>query len=405
MRMPRFLQIHTLHAHPIALINRDESNFAKRMPMGGAVRTRVASQSLKRHWRMANDEYSLRNIPGATSAIRSRNIINRMVIEPMRGNEDYSEEVLDAVQETFNAHVYSKDSEKQPDRQTILMGLPEIEYLTKKATDICNEHPTNVKDAVDAVNHLFNSPRGESKNFHAFLDNIQAPAGIEGAAFGRLITSDTPANIEGAVHVTHSFTVHREETETDYFSSVDDLHRDGDKPGASHLGYSELTSGIFYGYLVIDVPTLVSNLEGCQPDDWESYDHEMTAYVIRNLAHLIAKVSPAAKLGSTAAYAQADFMMIEAASVQPRTLGGAFRVPCAPTIKDAVEKLAEELQKKDRIYGVREQRAFISSEPASIQGAESLTMDELALWAPSAVLNMDGITLVPPSSVQRREVA
>ena len=47
MPIPRFLQIHTLHSYPAALLNRDDSGRAKRMPFGGAVRTRISSQCLK----------------------------------------------------------------------------------------------------------------------------------------------------------------------------------------------------------------------------------------------------------------------------------------------------------------------------------------------------------------------
>ena len=43
MTTPRFLQVHTLHSYPAALLNRDDSGLAKRMPFGGAVRTRISS--------------------------------------------------------------------------------------------------------------------------------------------------------------------------------------------------------------------------------------------------------------------------------------------------------------------------------------------------------------------------
>ena len=69
---PRFLQIHTLHSYPAALLNRDDSGLAKRMPFGGAVRTRISSQCLKRHWRDPKDEkkheFALHRIPDAVTA-------------------------------------------------------------------------------------------------------------------------------------------------------------------------------------------------------------------------------------------------------------------------------------------------------------------------------------------------
>ena len=35
MTTTRFLQIHTLHSYAAALLNRDDSGLAKRMPFGG----------------------------------------------------------------------------------------------------------------------------------------------------------------------------------------------------------------------------------------------------------------------------------------------------------------------------------------------------------------------------------
>jgi hypothetical protein len=44
----RFLQVHTLMAYTAALLNRNDTGLAKRLPYGGAVRTRISSQCLKR---------------------------------------------------------------------------------------------------------------------------------------------------------------------------------------------------------------------------------------------------------------------------------------------------------------------------------------------------------------------
>ncbi len=65
MATQRFLQIHTLHSYPAALLNRDDSGLAKRLPFGGAIRTRISSQCLKRHWRVARGEFAINSIPGA----------------------------------------------------------------------------------------------------------------------------------------------------------------------------------------------------------------------------------------------------------------------------------------------------------------------------------------------------
>ena len=74
-----------------------------------------------------------------------------------------------------------------------------------------------------------------------------------------MVTSDPAANIEAPIYVAHAFTVHAEETEGDYFTAVDDLKREEDDSGADTIQETELTSGLFYGYVVIDLPGLIEN--------------------------------------------------------------------------------------------------------------------------------------------------
>ena len=200
-----------------------------------------------------------------------------------------------------------------------------------------------------------------------------------------MVTSDPGANIEAAIHVAHAFTVHAEESESDYFSVVDDLQRDDEDAGAAHIGDMELTAGLFYGYVVVDVPGLVSNLEGCDAGEWENADRDLAGNVIHNLVHLIATVSPGAKLGSTAPYSFADLMLVEAGGRQPRSLANAYREPARARIEAATEKLAGHLGKLDSAYGGKEVRRVMSVEDCDIPNAERLCLDDLATWAADAV--------------------
>ena len=66
-----------------------------------------------------------------------------------------------------------------------------------------------------------------------------------------------------------------------------------DDPGADHIGDVELTAGLFYGYVVVDVPGLVSNLDGVRGGRLVGCaDRELAAKVVEHLVHLIATVSP-----------------------------------------------------------------------------------------------------------------
>ena len=387
MTTPRFLQIHTLHSYPAALLNRDDSGLAKRMPFGGAVRTRISSQCLKRHWRVAQDEFAIHNIVGATAALRSRNIVERRVMEPIRADGGPSDDVLKAVEDAFNIGVYGRSGTTESGRQPLLLGLPEVEHLQERAVAICAEHPQDADAAGKAATELFNARRGEGNNFRALLDSAKLPAGLEGALFGRMVTSDPGANIEAAIHVAHAFTVHAEESESDYFSVVDDLQREDEDAGAAHIGDMELTACLFYGYVVVDLPGLVSNLEGCDAGDWEDADRELAGKVVEHLTHLIATVSPGAKLGSTAPYSYADLMIVEAGSRQPRSLANAFRRPVRAQVEAATGALATCLGRLDEAYGGKEARRVMSVEDCDIPKAERLCLDDLATWAADTVRN------------------
>ena len=185
----RFIQVHTLHSYPAALLNRDEAGMAKRMPFGNAMRTRVSSQCLKRAWRTGTERTSLRNlkVPGA---YRSRNTIAKMVTEPLARQPLAPDgEVLEAVENALNLNLYGRHGANQADRQMLLLGEPEIAYLQEAAAAVCAD-TDDPKQAAAKVDAMF-APRSDSgRNFQAMQANTRMAAGIEGAMFGRMMTSN-----------------------------------------------------------------------------------------------------------------------------------------------------------------------------------------------------------------------
>jgi CRISPR system Cascade subunit CasC len=341
MTMPRFIQIHSLIAYPAALLNRDDSGLAKRLPFGGVTRTRISSQCLKRHWRVADDEWALSKI-GPEMAVRSRKIPEERILRALEQASIGTPETRKATCDALAVALYSKTAAKDPSsRQALLIGEPEIAYLIDKAKAAASE--ADAKSATTSVETLFR--KEEKKNLSALLE-AKGPlnAGLEAALFGRMVTSDPDANTDAAVHVAHAFTVHREEAETDYFTVVDDLETG---TGAGGIFDTELTAGLFYIYVVVDVPVLIANLADDAP---------LAGKVVEHLVHLIATISPGAKKGSTAPYAYADLILIESGTRQPRSLANAFRDAGRPTVADATTRLATHLSQIDAMYGAKENR-------------------------------------------------
>lgn len=402
MTLPRFLQIHTLTPYAAALLNRDDVGRAKRLPFGGVNRTRVSSQCLKRHWRTAVGDWSLEGL-GAPMSVRSRQTFVQQVAQPLR-EEGFAEEAILAVVEAFQAVLLGesakakaekakgkdKDAENERDPladlktgQVLVLGRPEVEFILAQARSLLTA-ATNAKEARKAVEALF-----KDKETLANLKALRLAAGLDAALFGRMVTSDILARGDAAVHVAHSFTVHGEESEPEFFTAVDDLEKAAGELGSGMMGDSELTSGLFYGYVVIDLPLLVSNLEGCAIADWEKADRTLAAGVVERLIRLIASVSPGAKLGSTAPYAYAHTVLVELGDRQPRTLANAFLKPVRVAAGNdlaakANEQLAGYLTRFDGMYGPGEQRLIASLDavdalPAThVAGLADLTGQVLA---------------------------
>ena len=383
MNLPRFIQIHTLHNYPGALLNRDDAGLAKRLPYGDAIRTRISSQCLKRHWRVAEDHFALNNI-GVPMAVRSRETLD--LIRQRLLEKGLSEALaLSAAEGLRDAGLLDKGGKNLKGKdaletgQAVLMGYAEIDYLVKRCAELAQDN-IEEKSLKTAIAKFL---KEEKKNIEA----LQHGSGLESALFGRMVTSDVLASRDAAVYVAHAFTVHEAQVENDYFTVVDDLLREAGEQGSAGIFDTELASGLYYGYVVVDVPQLVANLEGEKTKDWATLPAEKRALagrVVQHLLHLIATVSPGAKRGSTAPFEWAKFLLVEVGDWQPRSLAGAFQnaLPLQqPAIRQAaIQELVSEITKLDAAYGSGLERRFLALDAVTVPHAQRLSLDNLATW-------------------------
>jgi len=378
-----FLQIHALTSYPASLLNRDDAGLAKRIPFGDTTRLRVSSQCLKRHWR----EALVDAVPQVPDGLRSTHFFTREVLPRVIAGdvaEDLARSLTKALADlVIKGGVEDDGRLKQP----VLFGLREAEYFSSLVAQAAREGA----EAAGAIQRLTErlKSREEKKNIDAMK---QAAAGLTAALFGRMVTSDLLARVDAPVHVAHAFTVHAGATEMDYFTVVDDLARP-EETGGAHLGQTELGAGVYYVYVVVDVPLLVSNLTGVESRQWKTQDPDLARKVLAELVQIIARQSPGAKLGSTAPYAYADLLLLEAGAAQPRTLGNAFlqAVPMRDghITRRAARDMGQYLQRIDTAYGrTSAHRALTSTldgvdfhdlSPTTLDAAVSGTLD--ALWS------------------------
>lgn len=394
MQFPRFIQIHTLHSYPAALLNRDDAGLAKRLPLGNAVRTRISSQCLKRHWRVTEDRFSLSNLD-VPMAIRSRAIPD-LISKRMQENGISASLALAAVESMRNAGLLDKSGKDKKGEdalktgQAVLMGRAEIDYLVRRCTELAQTAPDEKTLKAEIAGML----KDEKKNIEA----LKHGSGLESALFGRMVTSDVLASRDASIYVAHAFTVHPAQVENDYFTVVDDLLQEAGELGSAGIFDTELASGLYYGYVVVDVPQLVENLEGISAKDCFSPQtpaerRELAGRVVEHLIHLIATVSPGAKRGSTAPFDWAKLVLVEAGDWQPRSLAGAFHDALPLTDKNdngtirqrTVARLSDEIAAMDDAYGAPLARRFLSLDSTEVKGAERIDLNKLSEWAKDVI--------------------
>ena len=409
-----FIQLHALTSYPSTLLNRDDAGFAKQLPFGGATRTRVSSQCLKYHWRNFEGENALYDMDVPRS-LRSRETFYRRVVEPLV-EDGHPEPLVASAALALQERLLSDNrvnlsplkgllrGEDDPrevleTNQVTIFGVPEMRYLrtlaAEKVEAVTEEFPAflngeapdsdTISDAAKALRDF--SKRELKKN----LKGLELASGLDAAMFGRMATSDVLARGDSAVHVAHAFTTHAQESESDYFSAVDELRRDepgeSGEMGAGHINTQELTSGLFYSYVVVDVPLLVSNLSGVEREAWTDGNTDLAAEVMRRFTHLMATVSPGAKLGSTAPYSYAQCLFGEVGTAQPRTLANAFQSPASTNevLRNSYEKLGRYVDEIDQMYGVQTDRRLAAMGPTGplVDGTkvdETSTVPEIAEW-------------------------
>jgi len=373
-----FLQMHTLTSFPASLLNRDDAGLAKRIPFGDAPRLRVSSQCLKRHW-----TENLREAMNLPTGTRTRHFFSRALGKKLIDDMNIEEGVAHEATKILAALIFLKlkdlkklHKEKDPDKllekirktdsfkkydadlqmdQPALFGRPEADFFAELISKSLHEHPN---DLSHLATHLLEELIGQNANVDAILRQAghgNLYAGFEGALFGRFVTSDILARSDAAVHVAHALTVHPVTTEVDYFTVVDDLNKD-EETGAAHAGDMELGSGLFYEYIAVDIPLLVSNFTACEPQAWREQDATDARAALQALLRAVATVSPGAKLGATAPYARADFALFESGCQQPRTLANAYLQSLRfnagdDPMQQAVDALGGHLQAVDGMYG------------------------------------------------------
>jgi CRISPR system Cascade subunit CasC len=222
--------------------------------------------------------------------------------------------------------------------------VKEIEALTKVAETlhVAKVDPSEMRDLVEKATKRKKQEQSVQDALAA-LDAVRAHAGLDGALFGRMATGIALSRVDSAVHVGHALTTHPIQSSVDFFSAQDQLlDRDAGETGGARIGSRELTTGVFYLPVVIDVEQVRKNFSGGEFDGWTNKE---IAKIVGWLVKTVATVTPAAMLGSTAPFPDPGEVVVEITTGQPVNAMGAFEQPVAPTLSASVEAFDRHMER------------------------------------------------------------
>lgn len=325
--MTTFIQLHLLTAYPAANLNRDDTGKPKTVTVGGAVRLRISSQSLKRAWRTSPlFEEALAGHVGTRSARIGREAAQIML--------DHGVAEKKAVE--WGAKIAgifgTVRKEKAPDN--VLQNTETMQLVHISPHE---------RSLVQALAQRLAQENREPQNEELMLLRQEAMA-VDIALFGRMLASAPEHNVEAACQVAHAFGVGETLVEDDFFTAVDDLRKDAEDAGAGHLGELGFGSALFYTYICINRDQLLENLNG---------DEALVEKTLRAFAECALKVAPTGKQNSFASRAWASWALAEKGSEQPRSLAAAFWQPVGgyEQLSEAVSRVTTLRDNMATVYG------------------------------------------------------
>jgi CRISPR system Cascade subunit CasC len=327
MTINRFLQLHLLTSYPPANLNRDDLGRPKTAVMGGALRLRVSSQSLKRAWRTSElFESSLSRHVGTRTKEMGRKIYQQLVDGGI--SEKQAKEWAQRI-----AGVFGKLKKANKDDP---MADLEIEQLAHFS-------PEEQESIGVLAEKLTASKQPPGEDDLKLLRHRHSAADI--ALFGRMLASNPYFNTEAAAQVAHAISVHKVQIEDDFFTAVDDLNEGVEDVGAAHMGETEFGAGVFYLYVCVDRALLLENLNN---------DTDLYRITLAALTECAATIAPTGKQNSFASRARASYVLAEKGSQQPRSLSVAFLKPVMgdDILDSAISRLEGKRDKMDAVYGV-----------------------------------------------------
>ena len=315
-----YMDIHILQVLPPSNLNRGQDGAPKTAQIGGTIRARLSSQSQKRPARLDfnknADNYGIR------TRMHVEEIKNRLVA---LGVEDEKAKLL-----AEKANKIGKLGSDKDDAKSTIVFLSSKQF-----------------DNIASVMADYNTKNVTDKILEKQLrDAIMADPSVDQLLFGRMFANDPSLDYDAAVQVMHAYSVNAVRYEFDYFSAVDDLARilAPEKGGAGHIDSKLFVDPIFYRY---------ANINLSETSELIRYDREHAAVDAAAFAEAFIMNLPTGSTNSFAACTLPSYVLITLRDDKPINFSPAFikAVSGDDYLKDAIQKIEEERDRINRLYG------------------------------------------------------
>lgn len=225
------IAIHTLVAYPPANLNRDEDGRPKTAIVGGTERLRVSSQARKRPWRLSQqfEDLDLRR----SCRTRELGLTIQQRMEKAGAHDDRAKDAAKAIAEKFGK--LKKDLTHE---ETVVYGFEEWDAAIRLADVLIKEKRQPTEEELEKV--------------------TQPTTSVDVAMFGRMRAAQPELNVDAAIAVSPLLSTHAVSIEVDNWTALDDLN----PVGSAGMGEIEFASAVMYGYVCVDIDSLMENLNG-----------------------------------------------------------------------------------------------------------------------------------------------
>jgi CRISPR system Cascade subunit CasC len=237
----KVIEFHILQSFPVTCLNRDDVGAPKTAVVGGVTRARVSSQCWKRQVRLALHDF------GVKLAVRTKHVadIETELCKKLGASEEDAKACGEAI-----AKALTKDT---------------LHFYTD----------TEARAFADYAKKLdFKAGDIKDKEIQKLAKKVFNPAvdGLDIALFGRMVAqaTDVDLNVEAAASFSHAISTHKEVSEVEFFTALDDEETGR---GSGHMGSLEFNSATYYRYVSLDLGQLYENLKG------ESMAEAVSAFV------------------------------------------------------------------------------------------------------------------------------